>query len=280
MAKKKHQLKKKRIIRRIFNSRGNIVFNLLLGIIIIGSIALVSGVFPKNELTPRDPNSPVYQVDPEDQTKDPKRLNLQLKTIGFKACSQTAAIEMILDRSNSMSFAPEKLPNLKQASTFFVSNLPDDAPFGLITFSDRATEEEPIQAFGTIKSRVNTIIQNIRAGGGTNTYEALSVAKSALELGIPQFPGRKFALIIVTDGEPSVGIVDPTAIIGVSNDIKKLDVKVYAIGITQAVSNRTAMIKLMTGIASPNSFFEAPDTATLHEIYNNIGVEMCKKPGA
>ena len=275
--KKKKVTRKKKLHHRIMDwSRGNITMTLLIGIVIVGAVMMVSGIFPKNEISERDPNGPHYRIDP-DQAKDSSKNNLQLKTIDFQACSETVAVEMVLDRSSSMNQTQDKLPNLKNASNFFITKLTDDAPLGLVTFSTAVKEEEPIQRFGDIKTHVTAIINGLTATGLTNTHGALTTAQNALALGTQKFPGRTFTLILVTDGVPTVGNTDPNAIIGVANEIKNTGVKVYAIGITQGVGNRQKMIDLMTGIASPNSFIEAPDTTTLNQIYDKIGFEMCQK---
>jgi len=273
--KRRKNTRPKKQSKNFFNSKGTITFKILIGIVIAGSIALVSGIFPEGQISPINPDAPKYKPVAEDGSI--KKESLQLKTIKFEACSKTVAIEMVLDRSGSMGDAPEKMPNLKTASSFFLTKLTDDAPVGLITFATDVREEYPIQPYNDIKSQLSSTIQSLSPNGATNTRGVLARAKTALEVGINKFPGRQFTLIFVTDGVPTIGNpLNPLAPPNVADEIKNLGVKIYSIGITQAVQDRPSMVALMTSISSPGGFFEAPDTTTLDEIFNKIGFEICQ----
>jgi uncharacterized protein YegL len=267
----------------IFSSKGAITFKILLGVVIIGSIALVSGVFPKGQITPQDPNAPRYKVKADDETLQKK--SIQLKTLKFETCSESVAVEMVLDRSGSMRTGT-KMKNLKTASLFFINKLTDQAPIGIITFSNTVREEFEIQPYGQIKGNINSVIQGLTPNGFTHTREALQRTKTSLEVGMPQYPGRQFAVIFVSDGVPETQrggsfdpTQDPTTAPNIADEIKNLGVRIYTIAITQGLSgnNRQQMNRLMQGVASPDSFFEAPDTSQLETIYNQIGFEICNE---
>ncbi len=272
--RKKRKKKAKSLLQRISLSRGSITFKVLMAVIVIGSIALVSGVFPKSQITPPDPNAPTFKpnINSETINKD----SLQLKTIDFQSCSSTVAVEMVLDRSGSM--AGRKIEDLKIASQFFVSKFPDDAPVGIITFSDNIREDVAISPYKDVKARVQSTISGLRPSGRTSTYESLVRAKSALEGALPRFPNRQFALVFVSDGLPVPLTQDPRLYSPyVADEIKNMGVKIFTIGITQGLGFQSVQMRdLMTSIASPNSFFEAPNTNQLEEIYNQIGFELCK----
>lgn len=260
----------------LFSSHGSITFKLLMLIVILGSIAFVSGIFPKSQITPIDPNGPKYKPikEGDPQQKD----SLQLKTIKFEACSQTVAVEMVLDRSGSMNRPITKMNDLKTASLFFINKLTDDAPIGIVSYDSTVREELPIQAYGPVKSQVTTIINSLQPGTNTHTRDAMIRAKQALEIGIPKFPGRQFALILVSDGVPNSPVTqDPRTPTNVGNDIKNMGVKIFTIAITQGLTPGEVQIMkdVMGNTASPNSFFEAPDTSQLESIYNKIGFEIC-----
>lgn len=260
--------------------KGSITFKVLMAVVILGSISLVSGIFPKQQITPQDPDAPVYKPVVED---DPlQKDSLQLKTIKFEACSQTVAVEMVLDRSGSMDAPPTKIQNLKTASLFFINKLPDDAPIGLVTFASSVREEFPIQKYSDIKVNIQPIVKGLVPIGSTHTRDAMIKAKSALEVGIPKFPGRQFALILVSDGVPNPSNTqDPRVPTNIGDDIKNLGVKIFTIAITQGLSpfERPIMNQVMRDLASPNSFFEAPDTSQLENIYNQIGFQICNVAG-
>lgn len=283
MKRKKYSRKKQ--ILQFSKIKGSITFKVLMAVVILGSISLVSGIFPKQQITPQDPNAPVYKPVVED---DPlQKDSLQLKTIKFEACSQTVAVEMVLDRSGSMKNPSTKIQNLKTASLFFINKLPDDAPIGLVTFSNTIREEFPIQKYSDIKVNIQPIIKGLVPSGTTYTRDAMIKAKSALEVGIPKFPGRQFALILVSDGVPEIPgqqfppSQDPRTSPNVADEIKNLGVKVYTIAITQGMPQgvKQQMTTLMKDISSPNAFFEAPDTSQLQNIYDQIGFQICNVAG-
>jgi len=278
MKRKKHSRKKQ--ILQFSKIKGSITFKVLMAVVILGSISLVSGIFPKQQITPQDPNAPVYKPVVED---DPlQKDSLQLKTIKFEACSQTVAVEMVLDRSGSMNAPPTKIQNLKTASLFFINKLPDDAPIGLVTFASSVREEFPIQKYSDIKVNIQPIVKGLVPIGSTHTRDAMIKAKSALEVGIPKFPGRQFALILVSDGVPNPpNTQDPRVPTNIGDEIKNLGVKIFTIAITQGLSpfERPIMNQVMRDLASPNSFFEAPDTSQLENIYNQIGFQICNVAG-
>lgn len=278
MKRKKYSRKKQ--ILQFSKIKGSITFKVLMAVVILGSISLVSGIFPKQQITPQDPNAPVYKPVVED---DPlQKDSLQLKTIKFEACSQTVAVEMVLDRSGSMDAPPTKIQNLKTASLFFINKLPDDAPIGLVTFASSVREEFPIQKYSDIKVNIQPIVKGLVPIGSTHTRDAMIKAKSALEVGIPKFPGRQFALILVSDGVPNPSNTqDPRVPTNIGDEIKNLGVKIFTIAITQGLSpfERPIMNQVMRDLASPNSFFEAPDTSQLENIYNQIGFQICNVAG-
>lgn len=260
--------------------KGSITFKVLMAVVILGSISLASGIFPKQQITPQDPNAPVYKPVVED---DPlQKDSLQLKTIRFEACSQTVAIEMVLDRSGSMNEPPTKIENLKTASLFFINKLPDDAPIGLVTFASSVREEFPIQKYSDIKVNIQPIVKGLVPDGTTSTRDAMIKAKSALEVGLPKFPGRQFALIVVSDGLPiPSNSQDPRTPTNIGDEIKNMGVKIFTIAITQGLNSfqRPVMNQVMRDLASPNSFFEAPDTNQLENIYDQIGFQICNVAG-
>ncbi len=253
------------------SSKGTITFKILIAVVILGSIAMASGMFPKNQITPMDPDAPTFK--PQIIEEGTQKKSIQLKTIEFEGCSESVGIQMVIDRSGSMDDDPEKLSNLQNASFDFLQKLTADTPVGLITFSSNVSEPFAIQLYGDIKPDLDDFVKTLSVTGTTNTAGALVRAKTSLETGKSEFPGRQFVLVLVTDGQPSPGTASPVV---PATEIKNSGVKIFTIGIVQKVANVPAMRSLMTQVSSPNSFFEAPDTTTLDEIYNQIGSQICQ----
>jgi hypothetical protein len=252
------------------SSKGTITFKILIAVVILGSIAMASGMFPKNQITPMDPDAPTFK--PQIIEEGTQKKSIQLKTIDFEGCSEAVGIQMIIDKSDSMDDDPVKLPNLQDSSYDFLQKLTADTPVGLITFSTSVSEPFAIQLYGDIKPDLDNFVKTLRVDGRTNTAGALARAQSSIKTGMSNYPGRQFVIVLVTDGVYNEG----GSPLSTATQIKNTGVKIFTIGITQDVANRAQMVRDMTAVSSPNSFFEAPDTTTLDEIYNQIGSQICQ----
>lgn len=279
----------RKFIKRIKNrfSRGTITTTVLLGVVIIGSILLVSGIGPKYQITPKDPNAGGFVPDIEDKTINEK--SLQLKTIKFKKCESTAAVDFLLDRTGSMSdSAPDgqrKLDKLKEATLTFVNSLSDDSVLGIQTFSSSGiTDDVPIALFRDNKAVAESKIKSLQAMGQTPTTDALRFSLNKLKEGQSKFNDRQMNFIFVSDGEPVPNDQDPRLPQNnpdPSQEIKNLGITIYTIGILDANQIRKGRVQeLLKHIASsPEKSFIAPDGNQLVEIYNQIRFELCKKAG-
>lgn len=294
MAKKrstKSNRKKRSLIQQWFLSKGSITFKVLLAVIIIGSVALVSGIFPQSQITPLDPDAPKVRpvIDKDNINQD----SLQLRSIGFESCSQTAAVNMLLDISNSMnSRAPDgetKIKKLQDSTVLFSQNFTDDSVIGIQTFNSSCTtyipdlkQPVPIQLFSGVSGSIESTIRGIQATGCTPTSSALSYSLEQLRPALNTYPDRNFSLIFVSDGEPVPDSQNPQDNSpDPSQEIKNLGVTIYSIGIMTPEQIRDGSMKqLLEHIAStPDKAHIAPDGTQLTEIYNQIGTDLCQAAG-
>jgi len=125
--------------------------------------------------------------------------------------TSTAAIPkdlvFVLDSSGSMG--GQKIGQAKEALRFILENLNPDDRFAVISFSDYSsalqTQLVPVSA-ASIAQATGWVL-GIEAQGGTNIDDALSLAFSLFEANErPRF------LIFLTDGEPTVGEINPVTI--------------------------------------------------------------------
>ncbi len=313
---KKKQKKKFSLISKLRKSKGSITFKLILAVIIIGSVLLVSGVFPKEQMTPQDPNAPQYQPVINDETIN--KNSLQLKTIDFERCSQSAAVSLLVDVSNSMSFVDNKkgtskLDELKSALKLFTGKMTDESIVGLAAYSVGFREIIGIQPYGDVKSRIESEINNLIAGGGTSTRLAFERMKPILQSAVNKYPNKKFTLIFASDGIPESNLTlklcsdnpnssqcqancqdlgtneircfavdqDPTQEPNIAREIKDMGITIYSIAILDNKDSRfnTQLTNLLRSVSSPDSFFVAPTSDELSNIYDQIGFEMCEKAG-
>jgi Ca-activated chloride channel homolog len=111
-------------------------------------------------------------------------------------------VNLLLDRSGSMKGAP--LAAAIEAAMQFVDLARNDDYLGLLLF-DGVVEQRvpvcPMDARG--KKLMAEALQDVHTGRGTALFSAIDQGAKALSRVL--VPGRKPRLLLLTDGEPSVG---------------------------------------------------------------------------
>jgi len=292
---------------KIFNQSQGGIEILILILIALGSIFMAGGLFPK--IIPPDPNAPKYTA--IDQIQPDSKQTLQLRTIKFKSCTSTAAVDFLVDRSGSMRYGT-KLENLKNALNVFAGNFPEDGIIGMQSYSDPLfgpTIDVPINYFKEAKSQFLSAVSKLSPNGGTYSKDAFSFTKPLLDSARVKFPDHKFFLIFISDGVPETkeGLQrlcpegpqkadpiycepkpsnpsecrcfdttqDPTS---VANEIKLSDVRIFTIGYIhdEDLKFKDDLRRLMTNTASsPTDFYEAPIDNQLTDILSQISQKLC-----
>lgn len=135
---------------------------------------------------------------------------------------QPKNICFVLDTSGSMAES-NKIAQAKKALKFCVTNLDKEDRFNVVTFATetRQFRDGWSKANEEVKSAARAFIDNLKAVGGTDIDAAL---RKALLLSPNDKPGtsgsieeawRKnpYFVVFITDGEPTVGVTDPDAIL-------------------------------------------------------------------
>ena len=132
----------------------------------------------------------------------------------------------VLDKSGSMSGS--KIEQAKQALEFVLENLNQGDRFALVTFSDSAEGLQPELTPVSTESIDNALqrVRGLEASGGTNIDEALKVGFSLLDQA-----GRPKFLVFLTDGEATVGEMDPLTIIGRARDANVETARLFTFGV-------------------------------------------------
>jgi Ca-activated chloride channel homolog len=129
-------------------------------------------------------------------------LNFTAPAVGA-ARDHAIALSLVIDRSGSMSGEP--LAAAKKAAQAVVKNLRAGDSFGLVTFDDTAEVVIPMGQV-TRKQEAYAIIDRISPGGSTNLTGGWMLGRDALRESPPQSIRR---LLLLTDGQMNVGVVDP-----------------------------------------------------------------------
>lgn len=119
-------------------------------------------------------------------------------------------ILFVLDTSGSMR-RDGKLQQAQEALIYGLEGLNPDDRFGLVTFSTTVNTFDDVLHEGTneyIEPAVE-FVEELKARGGTDIYEALSTALDLLD----EDSTRPKILVFLTDGRPTVGLTEYTDIL-------------------------------------------------------------------
>ncbi|MBU0596513.1 VWA domain-containing protein, partial [Candidatus Bipolaricaulota bacterium] len=138
---------------------------------------------------------------------------------------------LVLDSSGSMS--GQKIEQAKEALRFILENLNSGDRFAVIGFSDYSTalQTELVPVSAASVAQATGWVSGIGAGGMTNIDDALALAFSLFEANErPRF------LIFLTDGEPTVGEVDPVTIAEHALAANAADARMFVFGVGNDVN--------------------------------------------
>ena len=270
------------------NSKGGIEIIILL-IVIIGSFAFVGGFSPLKKAPLLDNSVFQIQISPGADSKK----SLQLKTLKFsKKCSEQITVDLLLDRSGSMgNLTPTrqtKIARLKEAVLALTAKLSDTSVIGIQSFDSRSrTDDVPISYYKDVKGIISSRVNALSAGQQTPTHDALAFSYQKLSAAIPQFPGRQFNFVLVSDGAPCPGVgctdqpganQDPRLYSpNPADQIKALGINVYTLGIyDRNQADKPALSDLLKSIASkPENYYEAQTGDQTTKLLEVISARIC-----
>lgn len=132
---------------------------------------------------------------------------------------------LVIDRSGSMEGPP--LEYAKQACAHVVDLLGPDDVLSIVTFEEVVETLMPPQRV-TNKQAIKDGIQRIMPGNTTNLHGGMSLATQHISQ-VPD-PGRATRMIVLTDGDPTAGIKEHSALVGFAADIKKQGITATFLG--------------------------------------------------
>ena len=265
-------------------------------IIVGGSTLLTGGVFPK--LTNSVPANQNQENIPVLPTASGGNNSLQLKTFGFrqKQCTQTLAVDFLVDNSGSMGFG-SKLSEVQKGMIRFASGFSDNTDIGVQKFSTTPQSVIPLSYYKDVKSQFSRYVNSMTASGPTYTKDAFSFTKTKLDAGIPKYPGYKLALIFVSDGVPETFSGDAACVpaycranscecfapeqdpTSVANQMKQEGIRIFTIAYVDKSDAKinSLLQNLMRNVASsPSDLYSAPDSSQISSILTQIANKLCE----
>jgi Ca-activated chloride channel family protein len=200
---------------------------------------------------------------------------------------QRATVILTLDVSGSMianDVTPTRLAAAEQAARGFVNALPSGVQLGLVSFSTSASVVVPPTSD---RASVLSGINNLQAGGGTATADAIMLSLNSVSTLPPGADGKAApaAIVLMSDGSPTIGRNGTSPSQSVSDaaaTAKQAGVKIDTIAFgtqngTVVVEGQTisvpsdpaAMAQIAT--ATGGQTFTAQTASQLKSVYSQIG---------
>jgi len=152
-------------------------------------------------------------------------------------------VVFVLDTSGSMA-EDGKMEKAKAALRFGVSALEPRDHFNIISFAgeEHLMSAHQIEANEEGKRRAREFIERMRATGGTNINDALLAALTQF-----QAAERPRMIVLITDGQPTVGITDASRIMQNIKQANHANTRLFTFGVGYDVNTL-----LLDGLAATN----------------------------
>lgn len=183
----------------------------------------------------------------------------------MQATDSERSIALVLDTSGSMSGTPIE-ETRKAASNFVFSVLPENAAVGVVTYTEYAQVQTD---FTMDSSKLEEIVSNLSAGGGTNIDDGLKQAYNMLQ----RTSSKKKIIILMSDGEPNNGRTGDE-LIAFADEIKQSGVYIYTLGFFDALGDRTSAQYLMERLASDGCHYEVSSAEDLVFFFGDIASQI------
>jgi len=164
-------------------------------------------------------------------------------------------LNLLLDRSGSMKGAP--LAAAIEAAQQLVDQAGPEDFIGLIVFDAVAEQRVPVLPMNAKgKRQMAAALEQVVAGKGTALHQAVDMGAAALNRLL--VPGRRPKLLLLTDGEPSVGHESEASFQELGQKVARSGVGIHALGL-----GRHYLPEILSSLTLPseNSFehVDGPD---------------------
>lgn len=166
---------------------------------------------------------------------------------------------LVIDRSGSMEGPP--LDYVKQACCYVVDLLTSNDILSIVTFEETVDVLMPPQRV-TNKQPIKDGIMRLMPGNTTNLFDGLAMALSQVLQSTD--PTRATRLVVLTDGDPTVGIKDFPSLVNHAGEIKAKGVTVTFLGFGPDYNE-----ELLAGMAkrSGGNYYFIPRPELIPEIF-------------
>ncbi|MCB9506682.1 MAG: VWA domain-containing protein [Myxococcales bacterium] len=170
-------------------------------------------------------------------------------------------LTVVVDVSGSMA-AERKLEFVRVGLGRLIDSMRDSDRLALVTYSSEASVQVPMTSVALHRADVRSAVEALESGGGTNLYAGLQAGYDIAEENLDS--GRQTRVILLSDGEPTVGIVDEDAILTMSRSRNRLGVGITTIGLGTSFN-----LGLMRGLAElgDGNFYFLENAGAVEEVF-------------
>jgi Ca-activated chloride channel homolog len=166
---------------------------------------------------------------------------------------------LVIDRSGSMEGQP--LEFVKQACSHVVDLLTPNDILSIVTFEEQVEVLMPPQRV-TDKQMVKNGIARLVSGNTTNLYDGISLGLQQVTQNVES--NRATKMIVFTDGDPTAGIKDYTALVNHAGEVKNRGISLTILGFGPDYNEE--LLAGMAKRASGNYYF-IPQPQLIPEIF-------------
>ena len=163
---------------------------------------------------------------------------------GVSTTAPPTALFLLIDTSLSMD--GEKIFYAKQAAISILELLRDKDYVAIYTFTSKFEEEQPPTILDNNREKIEKSIVSLKLGSGTNIFNAIQKIREKIEAFIKKTKISNINLVIITDGEPTVGPKNIKTIIKAVRELKQFSPNVAIIGVGENYNERLLLRMAMT----------------------------------
>jgi Ca-activated chloride channel family protein len=169
-------------------------------------------------------------------------------------------LAVVVDTSGSMS-ADDRIGFVKQGLHLLVDELAPGDRLALITYATTATQHTGLDA-DPVAEELHPLIDSLEAVGATNIYDALELGMS--EVAENYDVERQNRVILLSDGQPTAGVLDTGAIIDMAETYIEDGIGLTTIGVGLDFN-----VDLMRGLAEggAGNFYFLEDSSATTEVF-------------
>lgn len=189
------------------------------------------------------------------------QLGLNSPIVAAPANRPPLNLTVVVDVSGSMAEAG-KIEFVRDGLELMIDGMLDGDKLGLVTYSDAATVSYPMDEVALNRAEIRSVVQALAPGGGTNLY-------GGLELGYQQAQSqydtaRQNRVIVLSDGQPTVGITGDDAIVAMSKVYNSDGIGLTSIGLGTSF-NATLMRNL--ALQADGNFYFLENSGAVSEVF-------------